>query len=102
MDLRPTDGDEKLPVEPPYDPSRAATARERSPKFSAIFQRSGNGEPSLDGTQRHSWAGMTTHGSLGNKRASIIDRLFYAVGGILIVIGNGTPDVEKYPLWREA
>ncbi len=38
---------------------------------------------------------MAAHGSLGNKRASVVNRLFYAVGGVFAVIGNVRPDVEN-------
>ena len=40
-------------------------------------------------------AGMAAHGSLGNKRASVLDRSLYAVGGVFIVIGNVRPDIEN-------
>jgi hypothetical protein len=36
---------------------------------------------------------MAAHGSLGNERASVVNRLFHAVGGVLIVIGNVKPNV---------
>jgi hypothetical protein len=29
---------------------------------------------------------MAAHGSLGNKCASVVDRLLYAVGGVFIVM----------------
>jgi hypothetical protein len=38
---------------------------------------------------------MAAHGRLGNKRASVVNRLFYAPGGVFAVIGNVTPDVKK-------
>ena len=39
--------------------------------------------------------GMAARGGLGNQRASVINRLFYAVGGVFAVIGNVTPDVKN-------
>jgi hypothetical protein len=39
-------------------------------------------------------ARMATHGSVRNKGASVIDRLFYAVGGLLTVLRNVGPDVK--------
>jgi len=39
--------------------------------------------------------GMAAHGRFGNKRASVVNRLFYAVGGVFAVIGNVTPDVKN-------
>ena len=38
---------------------------------------------------------MAAHGSLGNERAGVVNRLFYAVGGLLILVGNVRPDVEN-------
>jgi hypothetical protein len=32
--------------------------------------------------------GMAAHGSFGNKRASIVYRLFYVVGGTFVGLGN--------------
>lgn len=40
-------------------------------------------------------AGMASHGSLGNERASVINRLFYAVGGVFAIISDVRPDVEN-------
>ena len=39
--------------------------------------------------------GMAAHGRLGNRRASVVNRLFYAPGGVFAVIGNVTPDVKN-------
>jgi hypothetical protein len=36
---------------------------------------------------------MAAHGSLGNKGAAVIDRSFYAVGGVFVVIGYVGTDV---------
>jgi hypothetical protein len=43
---------------------------------------------------------MAAHGLFGNKRASVVNRLFYAVGGVLAVIGNVTPEVKNIRLAR--
>jgi hypothetical protein len=38
---------------------------------------------------------MAAHGRFGNKRTSVVNRLFYAVGGALVVTGNVRPDVKN-------
>ena len=38
---------------------------------------------------------MAAHGSFGNKGASVVNRLFYAVGSVFAVIGYVRPDVEN-------
>lgn len=39
--------------------------------------------------------GVATHRSLGDKGASIVDRLFYAIGGVFVVIGDVRPNIEN-------
>ena len=43
---------------------------------------------------------MAAHGRVGNKRASVVNRLLYAVGGVFAVIGNVRPDVENIRLGK--
>jgi hypothetical protein len=43
---------------------------------------------------------MTAHGGLGNQRASVVNRLFYAFGGVFAVIGNVAPDVNNIRLGK--
>jgi hypothetical protein len=43
---------------------------------------------------------MAAHGSFGKKGASIEDGLFDAIGGVLVVIRDISPDVEISALAR--
>jgi len=38
---------------------------------------------------------MAAHRSFGDERASVVNRLVYAVGGVLIVTGNVRANVEN-------
>ena len=40
-------------------------------------------------------AGVAARRSLGNQRARVKNRLFYAVGGTFAVVGNVTSDVKN-------
>src|SRR5580698_9194863 len=51
--------------------------------------------PETKRTSREAGSGMATQGRLGDKRASGIDRLFNAVGGVFVIIGDIRPDVEN-------
>jgi len=51
--------------------------------------------PETQRTSREVGTGMAAHGRFGNKHASVVNRLFYAVGGVFAVTGNVTPEVKN-------
>ena len=64
------------------------------PVHNGVVRKTGQ-RPETQRTGSEVGTGMAAHGGLGNQRASIVNRLFYAVGGIFTVIGNVTPDVKN-------
>ena len=50
--------------------------------------------PQTKGTDCKVGAGMAAHGSFGKKDPSIEDSLFYAIGSVLAVVRDVSPDVE--------
>jgi hypothetical protein len=51
--------------------------------------------PETKGTGGEVGPGVAAHGSLGSKRASVVDGAFYDVRCVFVVLGNVRPDVKK-------
>jgi hypothetical protein len=51
--------------------------------------------PETEWARREVGSGVAAQRTIGEKRASIIDRLFYAGGGVLASLGNVRPNIEN-------
>src|ERR1035441_2181212 len=63
------------------------------PVHNCIIRISGQ-RPETQGTVCEVGPGMASNGSFGNKSASVVDCLFYAVGGFFVGLGHERPEVE--------
>lgn len=58
--------------------------------------------PETQSTGGEIWARMAAQMSFGEKGASIVNRLFYAISGVFAIRGDIRPNVENVGLSQEA
>lgn len=51
--------------------------------------------PEAERARREVGSGVAAQRAVSEERTSIIDRLFYTVGGVLAVLGNVRPNIEN-------